>query len=150
MPHIGYFPVPAFPKPLNIGPGDMIPTLDTGDWDDSPEQIKSRTTLTNQMWLAPILLPHGATCTKATLHGNKTDALALMRVTLYRFDRDTGFVNSIQLVADWTDGYGTIEATAFNYPVIDNINYCYELLLELQMNDSVEDAWFTCFVLEWQ
>lgn len=150
MPNIGWFPVPAYPKPLNIGPGDLIPALDSQDWYHTPELVRPRTALSIQKWYAPVILPQGAVTTKATLYGYREDAQAIFRCTLVRFDRETSSPNSIQLVADWTDGYGSIEGTTFNYPVIDNVNYTYVLMVEIDANDAVTDAWFTCFVLEWK
>ena len=54
------------------------------------------------------------------------------------------------LVADWTDGIGSIETTTITNPIIDNETHYYLLYLEIDPDAAVDDAHFYRAKIDWE
>ena len=149
MPHVGNFPIIYYPKPLPIGPGEFVLSLDTYDWEIGSLFLRNRTTLTSQWFYAPVFLPHGATVIKFRLKGYRTAAGAILKLRLIR--AIAGEESSIvaDLLADWTGGIGSIETTDIAYPTIDNDTYYYFLWLNVEPDAAVDDVRFYRAVIDW-
>ena len=149
MPHIGNFPIIYFPKPLAIPPPAFVPNLDTQDWEITQAYVRNRAVLTQQVYVAPVYLPDGATVTKLTLYGGRVDVDAVMQLWLRRSNRQMGLETMATVLADWTTGYSSGYDDTIDYAVIDNENYDYSLELILDPNDAVEDVTFTGALIDW-
>ena len=149
MPHIGNFPVPAYPKPLALAPPEFVPRYDTNDWEIEVPILKNRAVLTEQYFRAPVNLPQGATITKVTLYGYRSTALSTLDLGLYRSDRAGSQEEMARCIADWTDEYGSISDESITYPTIDNVNYEYGFQLQVDPDAAVDDCTFTGVVIEW-
>ena len=149
MPHIGNFPERGFPKPLSISPGGFVPDEDTYDWDITGLRIRNAAALTLQNYSAQVSLPQGATVTKLILYGYRDDDAATLSLKLQRADRVGGATLMAQVVADWTTPYDSGYDDTISSPVIDNENYCYHLIVDIDPNDAVSDVEFTGAVIEW-
>ena len=150
MPHIGYFPVPAFPKPLVIGHPNVLPMDDTEDWSCSEPFLRKNAILAGTAYYAPVILPQGARVTKLTLYAFRDDALATLELTMKRVDNVGTVVIMATVNATWTDGAGSGYDDSIDDDVIDNENYSYLLRLVLTPNDSVTDVRFYRGVIDWQ
>ena len=138
-PHVGNFPR-EYPKPLTIGCSAFVPWSDQYDWEIATEGIRNRASLESQNYYAPVLLPDGVTINKVTLIGYKDDELAVMRVQLWRADWSEGTTLMAEAVApNWGDN-GSISDTSITEPVVDNDNYFYGVMVELDPNDSINDV----------
>ena len=149
MPHVGNFPIIYFPKPLSIGPPAFVPGLDTYDYEVAGEYLRNQTSLTEQKFLAPVVLPDGVTISKVTLFGYRLDALASLGLRLVHHDRADSTVEMCSLSADWSDGYGSVETPTITDPVIDNENRDYFLSVKIDPNDDVMEVRFNGALIDW-
>uniref|UniRef100_A0A6H1ZQ68 Uncharacterized protein n=1 Tax=viral metagenome TaxID=1070528 RepID=A0A6H1ZQ68_9ZZZZ len=130
-------------SPISVNPAVMVPGIDTYDYIASEIQLKHRTSLTEQYFLALVQFPNGVTITKLTLYGVRLDAAAIMRLTLLRVSWAGAEVNMAFVTANWTTGASSGSDSTINSPIVDTDNYTYCLILTLDPNDSVEDVRFT-------
>ena len=150
MPHIGNFPVPAFPRPLSIGPSAFIPSQDTYDWDITQLRIQNRTSLNNQIYFAPVYLPHKAKVTKLTLYGYRDDELSVFGIQLLRLQVPAGSDIMAMVGGYWTNGNNSGSEDTIAYSVIDNVNCHYAIFMNLNPNDDVLDCKFQRVVIDWK
>ena len=149
MPHVGNFPRGIYPEPLSIGPEPFNPLNEGYDFIRNEQYLRHNTSLTLQFFYASVILPQGAKVRKLTLYGHRDDDLALMRLTMWRSNRALGTNQMAQVTAGWTDGAGSGETTTITQYTIDNVNYTYDLQVELDPNDSILDVRFTGAKIEW-
>jgi len=149
MPHIGYFLERGHPKPLSVGSPAFISMDDTQEWNIADYYLDNRTVLTEQTFLAPVFLPHGATVTKFTLQGKRTTAVGTLTLYLYRNPPSGNAELMAELAADWADGDGSIETSNIEYAKIDNEAYYYFLLTKLDPDAVVEDVKFRRAIIDW-
>ena len=136
-------------KIVSIGPMAFIPVFDTDDFYIHFSMLRKNTGLEATTFNAPVLLPHGATVTKLTLHGYRDDAASLMTLRLRRTN-DTGTTQEMAVVeADWTIGDSSGYDDTIDYATIDNVNWRYELTLVLDPNDDVMDVRFLRAIIDW-
>ena len=151
MPHIGNFPPVGYPKPLIVGALEFLPGDDTYDFVTSEYMIRARTSLTPQYFFGPVLLPHGATVTKLTLYGARTDELAAMTLYLRRLGLLIMADDSMAtVIADWIGMQGSGFDDTIDYAVIDNDTYYYGLQLVLDPNALVTDVIFAAARIDWK
>ena len=129
-------------KIVSIPPSAFVPMEDTYDWIITSVSVINRTVLDPQYFMAPVILPHGATITKLTAYFYRDDELAAAQITLRRTAR-MGTSDIMALVdATWTSGYSSGYDDTIDYPIIDNENYSYTVRIILNPNDNVEDVKF--------
>ena len=150
MPNIGSFPEVGYPKPFILGGANFIPEQQTYDWLITGSDLRNDTSLTPQHFHTNYLLPNGVTVNKITLYGFRNDALAEMTVRFYRFSRDGTTELMCDVIADWTDGDGSLEQSTINYPVIDNENYAYAIRVTMDPNDATSDIKFRFLRIDWK
>ena len=150
MPHIGNFPLPAFPSPLSIPTTAFVPSLHTYDWTINGMYVRNGTTLTSQTFWAPVYLPHKATALKLTLYGQRTTVGSELTLYFRRSPRAGADDIIAQVTADWSDGYGSISVDITTYGVIDNENYMYCVSVNIDPDASVLDCQLTGAVIEWK
>ena len=150
MPHIGYFPERGHPKPLSIGPAAFVPKEETYTWRISEGGLQNRTAIDPQNFYAPVFLPHGAMVTWLKLYGYRSDAGANLNLYLERITLAGTIETLATLVADWTDGNGSIETTDINYAKIDNEAYSYSLDAQIDPDAVVSDAQFRRAEIMWK
>ncbi len=100
------------------------------------------------MW-APVFLPQGATVKKLKFDGNRADVGATLILRLKRATLGGSADVMADLVADWSDGKGSIETTTINYPTIDNEAYSYALELLIAPITYMIDAMFYRAEITW-
>jgi len=149
MPHIGNFPERGHPRPLAIPPAIFVPEEDVFDYRCYTSGLRNGTTLTLQTFFGPVFLPHRATVTKLTLLGYRTTGGSTLRLELLKAPPGLGPTCMVWVAADWTDGYGSKSSTMIMEAVIDNENYCYGLMLEIDPDAVVTDCIFTAAIIEW-
>jgi len=132
----------AVMSPLSVSPPAFQPRYDNQDWTIEQTYLKNRSALAGQSFCAPICLPHGVTVTKLILYGYRDDAASSLILYIMRIDRVGGQTAMVAITADWADGNGSKEDTVIGNPIIDNVNYSYNLPLYLDPNDSVNDVKF--------
>lgn len=147
-PHVGNFPR-EYPKPLSIHPAAFVPQLDSYDWAVDAVRLRNRVALSTQEYIAPINLPNGASITKVTLYGYRDDGAADLSIEVRRNDRagNSGFI--AEVVADWTDGYGSKSEEDIDNAQINNTAYGYSVRVHLNPNDDVGDCQLTGVEIEW-
>ena len=150
MPHIGYFPIIYYPKPLPISPSDFLSGTDTMDWNTTGLFLRNRVDLGLQNFYAPVYLPQGAIVTKLILYGYRDDALATLEFKLEHHDREGNKVIMAQVVADWISGYLSGFDDSITDPVIDNENRGYHVMVTIEPNDSFSDVAFMGALIEWR
>ena len=148
-PHIGNFPVPAYPKPLSIFPAALLPQYETHDHAIVGGGFRNRTVLDSQYFHEPVFLPHGAKVKRLTLVGFRNDALAIMEIQLRRVTDGFTFQTMATVTADWTTGGGSKYTETIYTPDIDNETYSYMIQLELDPNDAVADVGFYRAIIDW-
>ncbi len=149
MPHVGNFPKPEYPRPLSIGPPAFVPSEDTYDWDLSSSVLNNRSSLALQKFYAPVFLPHGATVTKLKLNGYRTSTGSALKLTLGKNAPEGETLTMASLLADWSDGHGSIETTTIGDAKIDNEAYSYSLEIRLDPDASILDVAFGRVVIDW-
>jgi len=133
----------AVHSPISIAPPAFFPYRDGYDYLINVHNLKNRTSLTAQYFMAAVLFPPGVTVTKVSLYGNRNDAAAALELILYRCDNVEGLVQMANILADWSDGFGSKYDDSISVATIDNSLYSYVLQLQINPNDSIEDVRFT-------
>ena len=149
MPHIGYFPIIYYPKPLSVNPSAFLSVDDQYDWLDAGLGFQNRASVAEQEFHAPVCLPTGARVTKLTLYGYRDDVLATLRMRLQRVRPGYLFDLMAEVVADWTGGGGSGYDDTIDFDVIDNDQYHYRLNLTLDPNDAVGDVCLYWAKIDW-
>ncbi|MBA7571307.1 hypothetical protein ES708_13066 [subsurface metagenome] len=149
MPHIGYFPVREYPKPLSIGPPAFVPSQDDHDWIITRTYLNNRTSLDGHSLYSPVFLPQGATVTKLKLQGKRNVSGDMLLLNLERVSPDGPTDTMAALVADWTGGDGSIETTTITYPTIDNNAYSYVVYTRVDPKEYVLDVQFYRAEITW-
>ena len=133
--------IPAdYASPLSVPPAAFVPISFAFDWVISEDYVRNASALSLLSYVAPLHFPNGAVISKLTLHGFRDDAAAIMALYLFRGDKAGGHVTMGFIVADWTDGAGSVYDDSIDYATIDNENYTYMLKLALTPNDHVDDV----------
>ncbi len=130
-------------KPVIVAPCEFMPSNDTIQYEVSGLKLENRGTFAAQYFYATLQLPHGKTVSRLDLYCYRDDPASSVWLNMYRTDRELGQTAMAELIADWTDGYGSIADTSIVDAVIDNDTYVYYLLLRLQPNNAVADVHFT-------
>lgn len=150
MPHIGYFPVPAFPRPLAIPPSAFGPPIDTQDWTKDYVYLRNRVEIIPQNFYAPVFLPNKATITKVWLLGYIASSADVITLYLYRNNRAGTEQELCSIVSNWMLGFGGTPTTTISYPVIDNENYDYCALAVLDPETQPGQCMLTGVKIEWK
>ncbi|MBA7642921.1 hypothetical protein ES703_50630 [subsurface metagenome] len=149
MPHIGYFPIGQYPRPLVLGSAAFIKRETSFDHRQDWSQLRNDALLTEQIFYAQVVLPQRARVTKLTLIGFRNDALAVMSLKLGGWDRWLGQITLAEVIADWTDGDSSGYDDTIDNPVIDNLSYWYFLEATLDPNDDTFDVALQRVQIDW-
>jgi hypothetical protein len=130
----------AVHSPMSIPASCFVPWVDTYDFTRNNIQLRSRVSLTLQIFAAGLIFLNSITISKLTLFGYRDDGASTLRIRLLRSDFAGAVVTVADVIADWTDGYGSIYDASIDYAVVDIVNYFYTLELRIEPNDSVFDV----------
>ncbi|MBA7518426.1 hypothetical protein ES705_10496 [subsurface metagenome] len=130
----------AVHSPMSFPPPAFVPGDSAYDWVINEYYVENKTSLEEQGFRAPVILPHGVTVTKLTLHGFRNDADANMYLELMRINKAEGVSMMCLIIADWISGCSSKYSENIDYATIDNLNYAYLLYLRLDPNDSTADV----------
>ena len=130
-------------------PGALLPGEDTLDYILGGFGFQNRTSLTSQLFHAPVFLPQGAKVKRLTLVGFRDDALATMQLRLQRVTDAFSPEPMATVTADWTIGNSSGYTETIAYPDIDNETYSYMIDVALDPNDAVEDVKFYRAKIDW-
>ena len=149
MPNIGNFPERGCPKPLSIGPPNIVPQNDGIDWNIDGSELRKNVSLELGLYWVPVYLPDRAVVTKLTLYGYRDDVLSGLSIILRRASNVGVTDDMANVEATWTDGDGSGYDDTIDNAVIDNENYSYIIALSLTPNDSVNDVRFRRAQIDW-
>lgn len=130
----------AYPSPITIHPSAFTPQDDTVDFYCNEGGLRRRADLNAGFFHAPVMLPHGATVTKLTLYGYRTDGDAALELILRCIDNAGGVNPMATILADWTDGNNSKYEDSIGYATIDNVNSSYYLYAQINPNDDEWDV----------
>ena len=150
MPHIGNFPVTAYPKPLSIPPVAFESYIDTQDWNKNYTELRNNVVATAQSYYAPVFLPRKATITKVTLYGYIGSAADVITLYLYRNNREGTQQELCSLVSNWLLGFGGVSTETISNPVIDNESYDYCALAILDPDTEPTVCLLTGVKIDWK
>ena len=150
MPHIGYFPVPAYPKPLVLPPAAFVVASSTNDYSCTDVELRNLMATDQQLFRAPVLLPQGARITKMVLRGFRDPDAGFLKIELVRTHHDGSSGPIATVVADWITGWWMGDTTDITTLVVDNNLYFYHLLLYLDPSVIATDVRLRRGEVHWQ
>ena len=150
MPHIGNFPVPAYPKPLVIPPSACVPWEHTTTWRIDGKSIHIGTGVAINYYWGPVSLPQGVTIEKLTLSGYRTTEGSTLQVFLYRHAWDGTEVLMGMVNATWTDGWNSAYVDVITSPKVDNVNYKYSIRVLVNPDAAPTDCLFGATIIDWK
>lgn len=130
-------------SPLSLPPPAFRPYNDNHDYVCDTHLLLHRVSVLPQYFLSPVIIDSGCTIIKVTLFGYinlATDILSLHMVRASRIGTKTTMVD---VVGNWTGGYGNRFNETIANPVIDNASYTYSVYVLINPNSSVLDCGFT-------
>lgn len=150
MPHVGYFPVTGYPKPLSIPSSAFNPQNDTDDYENELLSLRRRASLTGAFFWAPVHLPHNAVVNRMTLYGYRATAGSTLSARLYRSNRNGTQSPMATVTADWTGVWSSGFTETIDYPKIDNVNCTYAVRVNLDPDAAVSDCALAGIKIDWQ
>lgn len=130
-------------KYLMINPISLIGNSDQVDYIFTNGKLTNRTTLTEQTFYAPLVLPDGVTITEVVLYGCTNHASATLRITsLNRILMSTGAYTSlnVSLSISGTGGYQNATDNTLANNVIENTQYSYYFIIGIDPGAAVGDC----------
>ena len=149
MPHIGYFPIPGYPKPLLVGHNAFDPTDNTYTFSRAIGVLTGHDTNPEE-FQADVFLPDGSKIDRLTLWGYRDTAGTVLQMSLYKIQKSNGAETLLATVAATeTTGWGSWYTETITDPAVDLDNYWYLLRLTHDAVAAASEVAFTCAQIDW-
>jgi hypothetical protein len=130
-----------------IVPGcNFMPENEDAKWETGNTAAIRNTRLdfVGYFFLSSINLPQNAIVTSVTIIYDRDDASSLLRLFLKRTQISNGtVVNMVDITAsDYSGSITTETDSSITSPTIDNNNYIYHAIVDINNNDSITDIFF--------
>ena len=132
----------ALLSPITFHPSHFVEYSDAYDRIINLQFLMPRASVSTQIFLAGVNLPHGCTITRLTLWANRTDSDSILNLQLLRTSYDAVNSSIAYVEADWTTGNDIAYGDTISNPVVNNSDYSYFLWLVLKCAYAVTDAKF--------